>query len=329
MPPRDIVAQASAALSHFFPGAEWKRAFTAWLVNQTSQNTKIAYTYAWRNFLNVAKCNIADVTQDHVLVYKEHLVRFGYSPASINQHLAALGSFYDYCIHQRKPPMRIENPVEGVKRLPVEKYGKAQVLDIEQNEHIRLIKHIINDESAPEELRLRDAALVILTLSTAVRVDVLANLTLANLEIIDERVIMHYKYKGKTEISRSVELPDVAVNALQRYFSVRADNLTPESPVFKSVSSDKGIDAVQIWRRVKKHCQDAGLGDKYPHSLRHTGIQIADAQGWSTGDLMAFSGHSNPGSLYIYLHAIKNKKTAGKVAAQVGKSILEGLENEM
>src|SRR5690606_19748579 len=121
-------------------------------------------------------------TQSDVLAYRHHLdttpsprTQQPFSDSTINQRLCALSSFYKFA---QARGLRSDNPCEGVKRKPVSPYGKATWLDGEAEQDIRLLRTIDTTTLQGK----RDYAILLLFLTTALRVEAVAGLRIGALD---------------------------------------------------------------------------------------------------------------------------------------------------
>jgi integrase/recombinase XerC len=291
----------------------WTQAVHDWLMNLGSERTRRAYALSWRTFLAV--CPIAPdlITQSDVLAFRHWLETTPsattgqpYSLSTINLHLAALSSFYAFACQRG---LRPDNPCIGIKRKPINPYGKATYLDGKQGEDVRFLAAI--DRSTLQGKR--DYALMLLLLTTAIRVSAAANLRLGDLRQQDKRVFMRYTNKGGAQVE--VELSPVTIQAIQQYLNHRLP-LTPEMPLFAAtergrqaaqhlgieLTQEQPLSARMIRKLVSKYADKAfGPGHNiHPHSLRHTAAMNAIAHS-SVPEVAKLLRHKSTRVTTVYL----------------------------
>lgn len=315
---------------------DWQRAVFDWLANLGSDRTRRAYKEAWTSFVAFTQAeDFASVTQSDIIAYRLHLETFPspktgrpYSQATINQHLSALSSFYRFAVDRG---LRPDNPVDGVKRKAVNPYGKATWLDPEDRQDIRLLQVV--DATTPQGKR--DRAILLLFLTSALRVGAFEQLTVGSLRRQGAKSFLTYTNKGGEVVE--VELAPEAAQAIDNYLATR-DGLTEQSPLF--VATEAGRRAARnlavagggqvageerpltdraIRYLVKSYCNKAfGKGHGiHPHSLRHTAAQVAIHEGLSVTEVSRLLKHKSLGVTTIYLHA--TAQADRKIAATMGQ----------
>jgi site-specific recombinase XerD len=317
--------------------SDWQRVFVDWLTNLPSMRTRRTYLAAWRDFTQFRGISPAQVSQTDVLAYRYHLdtalsPRTGerYSDNTINQRLCALSSFYRFAQARR---LREDNPCDGIKRKPVSPYGKATWLDGEEEQDLRLLR-MIDTESVQG---LRDFAIMLLFLTTALRVEAVANLRVGSLRYQGKKVYMSYVNKGGEATEQA--LAPLAVAAIEDYLKSRGNGakLPPDVPLFvptergqvaignlqhtddQARAGAKPLSSRAINKLVRKYCDRAfGTGHGItPHSLRHTAAMNAILEGASVTEVSQLLKHKSIGVTTVYLHA--TAKEGDKVARRLGQ----------
>ena len=174
-------------------------------------------------------------------------------PKTINCHLACIRVFYDYVNYEEK--INIMNPVKkGVAlRLPapLPRYVKEEELDILFG---TIHKH-------------RDRAMFTLMLRCGLRVEEVANLTLAAVDLRRRRIVVH---NGKGRKDRVVYISDDAYLALDQYLRLRLKSSAKEVfLVEKGTCKGQGISVRGIQKRMEYYTRKTGL-EITCHHLRHT-----------------------------------------------------------
>ena len=218
---------------------------------------------------------IEAVTHKKLLAYLDHLLDRGLKPKTINCHLDSIRGFYHYLIEEEQVPM-----VHPVKRGYALRLSRPLPRHLRDEEVVRLVK-VIHDR--------RDQALFMLMLRCGLRVEEVARLKLAALDLRRSQLFVHY---GKGAKDRVVYLSDDALEALVQYLRVRP--ASPSKEVFlvgKGRCRGKAISVWGIQKRLEHYARQARLRVSC-HQLRHTmATQLlnADAALVSIQDLL---GHT-------------------------------------
>jgi len=213
-----------------------------------------------RNYMNTLKqfvlwldVPIEQVTHNKLLAFIDHLLDQRLKPKTINCYLTSIRGFYDYLINEEDVVMA--NPV---------KRGYSLRLS-------RPLPRFLRDEQVSKLFDVidgpRDRAIFKLMLRCGLRVEEVANLTLA---AIDLRRAQVFVYEGKGAKDRVVYLSKDAYQALVEYLKVR-----PYCRAKKLFLVDRGrfegkpllVRGIQY--RMKYYAHKAGLKVSC-HQLRHT-----------------------------------------------------------
>jgi site-specific recombinase XerD len=216
--------------------------------------------YTLRNYMNTLKhfvlwldVPIEQVNHKTILSFIDHLLNKRLHPKTINCYLDSIRSFYNYLINEEQ--VLIPHPVK-----------RGYILRLPQP----LPRHL-RDEEVPTFLAAvaspRDRAMFMLMLRCGLRVEEVAKLTLAAL---DMRRSQLFVYEGKGLKDRVVYLSNDAAHALIEYFKVR-----PPSRAKRVFLVSKGrfkgnpISVRGIQKRMEQYAKNAGL-KVCCHQLRHT-----------------------------------------------------------
>ena len=137
---------------------------------------------------------------------------------------------------------------------------------IREAQKLEEIKRLLRSEKNP-----RDYLLFVLGINTALRISDL--LALKVKDILDERGTNNeflYLTERKTKRARKIRLNASVQEAFNHYFS-KTKIRSREQLLFLS-RTGKPLDRTAAWLRVRKWCQDVGLGPEHygTHSLRKT-----------------------------------------------------------
>jgi len=306
-------------------GHDWNQVALDWLTNLGSTRTRRAYSSAWNALLAYTGKEPATITQSDILAYRRYLEQERcVTQATINQHLSAISSFYRFAIERG---LSADNPTDGVKRRAVNPYGKATWMQMEE---ARAFLAAIDRRTIQGK---RDYAIMLMLLTTAVRVGVIAALRYGDFRRQGNRVFMAYTNKGGETVE--TELDPITVAAIEAYLTTRK-RLTADSPLFTATEdgaraiantghgdAERPLTARTIHRLVRKYADRAfGKGHGiHPHSLRHTAAMEAAKHG-TLSEVSKLLRHKNTRITTIYLDhvddsaAYKLTETLGKVFAE-------------
>jgi integrase/recombinase XerC len=212
----------------------------------------------------------------------------GLSPRSIQRHLSAARTFYDFLMREghcaRNPALDVRAP-KSKKRLPA-------TLDADQMG--RLLAFRVDDS-----LSIRDKAIMELFYSSGLRLAELVSLSVTAVDLEDRTV----RVLGKGSKTRIVPVGRQAVDALKTWLKERV--ALAESGVNALFVGRRGrplsVRSVQL--RVGAWGRRQGLGvHVHPHMFRHS---FATHLLESSGDLRGVQemlGHADIGTTQIYTH---------------------------
>jgi len=219
-----------------------------------SANTVKNYMHTLRQFILWVNIPIENhVMGKKILGYIDHLRARRLHPKTINCHLDSIRGFYNYLIYEED--LKIDNPVKRNYNLrlprPLPRYLRDEDVP-------RLFAHIKN---------YRDRAIFMLMLRCGLRLEEVANLTIA---AIDLRRSQLFIYDGKGGKDRVVYMSSDAFKALSTYLKKR-----PSLRVKKVFLVEKGsyqgrpLSMRGIQKRMEYYAKKAGLKVSC-HQLRHT-----------------------------------------------------------
>jgi len=206
-----------------------------------------------KHFIVWVDVPIEQATHKNVLSFIDYLLDKHLQPKTINCYLDGIRDFYDYLITEEQIPM-----INPVKR------GYALRLS-------RPLPRYLRDEEIPRLFSVidsqRDRAMFMVMLRCGLRVEELAHLTLAALDLPRSQVFI---YEGKGAKDRVVYLSNDAYRALVQYLRVR-----PSSRAKKLFLVEKGrckgrpLSVRGIQKRMEVYARKAGVTVSC-HQLRHT-----------------------------------------------------------
>jgi len=218
-----------------------------------SKHTLTNYMSTLKQFVLWVDVPIEQVTHKTVLSFMDHLLDKRLKPKTINCYLNSIRGFYEYLIEEEQVPI-----FQPVKR------GYSLRLS-------RPLPRYLRDEDVPRLFNVisskRDRAMFMLMLRCGLRVEEVARLTMAALDLPRSQLFV---YEGKGVKDRVVYLSNDAYKTLVQYLKTR-----PSSRAKRVFLIEKGrLKGKPIQVRGIQHCMQhyakkAGLKVSC-HQLRHT-----------------------------------------------------------
>ena len=271
---------------------------------------------------------LTGVTHLMIREFVAHLHDHGLKKSSIARKLAALRSFFKYCVregHLKENPARLVPTPKLPKRIPsvlsaeemngfLNQVGRATFkkgLLLPPVSAANLQPKQSSSVRAGEGLLLRrDRALLELLYAAGLRVSELTGLNLADMEQ-KERIL---RVRGKGSKERIVPYGAKAQEALEKYWPAREELLEqtygaigrpgphPEA-VFLNYSGRR-LTQRSVGRIVKKYVRIANVNwDLHPHSLRHAFATHLLADGADLRAIQELLGHQSLSTTQKYTHA--------------------------
>jgi integrase/recombinase XerC len=260
---------------------------------------------------------------DHRLIreYLAHLHAQHLAKASVARKLAALRSFFKFCVRNgrlKQNPARLVATPKLPRRVP----------SVLTTEEINLFLDSLARQEGPrapklaagqrnlhkrpgadaDEYRLlvrRDRAILELLYASGLRVSELTGLDLADIDHNDQ--VLRVRGKGRKE--RLVPFGAKAEAALEAYWPVRAELLrkarvSADAPAVFLNYAGRRLTQRSVGRIVKKYVRLADINwDLHPHSLRHAFATHLLADGADLRAIQELLGHSSLSTTQKYTHA--------------------------
>jgi integrase/recombinase XerC len=274
---------------------------------------------------------LTEVTHPMIREFVAHLHDHGLRKSSIARKLAALRSFFKYCVregHLKENPARLVPTPKLPKRIPSvlsaeemngflnQLGGIGQATPGRANSK-KLIAPASTTNLPGKQVRAgeglllrRDRALLELLYAAGLRVSELTGLNLADVEQ-KERIL---RVRGKGSKERIVPYGAKAQEALEKYWPVREQLL--EQTDRRSGGRDPNAEAIflnysgrrltqrSVGRIVKKYVRIANVNwDLHPHSLRHAFATHLLADGADLRAIQELLGHQSLSTTQKYTHA--------------------------
>ena len=282
---------------------------------------------------------LAAVTHSIIREFVAHLHNYGLEKSSIARKLAALRSFFKYCVregHLKENPARLVPTPKLPKRVPSVLSAEEmndflnQLADVGRrgcgNSSLSKKRGLAGREPIAEQqnrndgaelaeerpfLR-RDRALLELLYAAGLRVSELTGLNLADIEQ-KERIL---RVCGKGNKERIVPYGGKAQEALEKYWPLREELLRQAAGKGANRSSVPHSEAVflnyagrrltqrSVGRIVKKYVRLVNVNwDLHPHSLRHAFATHLLADGADLRAIQELLGHQSLSTTQKYTHA--------------------------
>ncbi|MHB8840416.1 MAG: site-specific tyrosine recombinase XerD [Candidatus Aquicultor sp.] len=267
-----------------------------------AKNTLEAYSrdlIAYLGYLNNnGVTSLAAVSYEHVLDYLQQLHK-EYADTSIARKLAAIKSFHKFLVREgiteNLPTSDIKSP-KRARKLP-------KVLSVKQ------IGKLLNQPMGTGKYTVRDRAILELLYSCGMRVSELVSLDVGDIDLRHG----YLRCLGKGSKERIIPLGSYALEALTEYSNKARRELVKEGswpPEFFLNNHGTRLTRVSCWKIVKKYAGKAGIGDIYPHLLRHSFATHMLTNGADLRAVQELLGHADISTTQIYTHVTKDKLRA-------------------
>jgi integrase/recombinase XerC len=267
----------------------------------------------------------------HTLIreFVGHLHDLGLEKSSVARKLAALRSFFKYCVREgliADNPARLVPTPKLPKRIPSVLSAEEMNGFLNQLATMRpapsapiLNKRSSGPEATPKRPRRddeglllrRDRALLEMLYAAGLRVSELTGLNLIDIDQ-QERVL---RVRGKGDKERIVPYGSKAQEALEKYWPVREQLLTHVSARYARVEmphaqavflnyAGRRLTQRSVGRIVKKYVRLVNINwDLHPHSLRHAFATHLLADGADLRAIQELLGHQSLSTTQKYTHA--------------------------
>ncbi|MFA9479402.1 site-specific tyrosine recombinase [Phycisphaerales bacterium AB-hyl4] len=237
-----------------------------------------------------------ELTLDRISAHVNALQQQGLATSSIARHMATIRVFGRFLASTGQLP---EDPAELLaqpsawQRLPTV-MGREQV------------KRLLASPELDHPLGLRDAAMMELLYAAGLRASELAAMTVAGVHT--SLGIVQVVGKGNKE--RIVPAGRPALAAVTRWVEEARPTLVKTQPASDALfvsRTGSPITRVVVWQVVKRHARRAGMGNVYPHMLRHSFATHLLAGGADLRVVQEMLGHSNLQTTQIYTHVDRSR----------------------
>lgn len=235
--------------------------------------------------------HVTNITREHVEEFILHLLQ-NRKPTTAHQRYRGLQQFFKWLVDegeiQESPMAKMKPPKLTEEQIPVLTENQLQALLAACSKR--------NDYDGR-----RDTAILRFFIDTGARLGEVTNVRWSTNEEandldLDQGIV---RVLGKGRRWRILSLGAKTVKAIDRYHRLRARHPYASQPWLwlgrKGKMTTSGIRQV-LWRRSR----EAGLGQIYPHQLRHTFAHTWLSEGGSEGDLMKLVGWNSRSMLQRY-----------------------------
>lgn len=253
----------------------------------------------YEKYLIKHEIELLKVDRDIIEQYRRYLLndielkgcKKGYAPSTVARHLVSIRTFYDYLINKN---YITKNPLEKVK---APKIPKRNPVYLTQKQASKLVL-VTNSECEP--LKSRDKLMLLMFLTTGLRLDELHNIKLSDITDNAMKVI------GKGNKERTIMLNHDILIAIENYLKVRP--ITKSEYLFVTRTGNQMTHG-GIQYTVEKYLEKAKLNKEglSVHSLRHSAAVMMLEQGIDLRTIQEILGHEKISTTEIYTH-ISNKR---------------------
>lgn len=251
-------------------------AFAVYLKSEEkSENTVEKYIRDVRAFS--AYTNGTEITKEAVIAYKNKLQTDNYAARSINSMLASINSLLSFL---------------GWKELKVKSIKLQRQIYCSEEKELTKAEYMRLVQTAKQNGNERLDLLIQTICGTGIRVSELQYITVEAVKCGEAVVSL----KGKT---RSVFVVRELKKKLLRY---AAKQKIASGAIFIT-RSGKPMSRINIWREMKKLCEQAGVKSNkvFPHNLRHLFARTFYSMEKDIAKLADILGHSSINTTRIYI----------------------------
>jgi len=257
----------------------------AWLASLRSARTRRAYAsdlLGWAGWLDERGYELLGAARVQVDLWVRTQLHAGAGDTTVRRRLSGVGSFYRYCLSHGLVGV---DPTGGVARPRVDPDYTATVgLTREQGRAL-----IAAADADTGRSRLRSATAIRLLLHNALRVDELLSADITDLGVDRGHQVLTVLGKGNRRAK--IAITPGTLDALHAYLAHRATTAgLPAGPAvwrglgepLLATTSGGRMRQGQLWELVRRLAAAAGIAEwaqLSPHSLRHTGITMAQMSG--------------------------------------------------
>lgn len=270
-----------------------------WFANLHNHGTRRVYQPVIRDFMRftgiITPQEFRSVTRAHVIAWRDDLHTRTLAASTIRRYLASLSSLFEYLCEKNAVT---HNPVDGVKRPPVDSYkGKTPALGDAQARQLL-------DFPAGDSLKdKRDRALLATLLYHGLRREELCKLRVKDVKH-QRRGVLHLKISGKGGKTRFVPMHPAAGRLLSDYLEAAGHGDDDAGALFRPLhhsrgDSERGLTPDGVYKLVREYSTTLGF-TVGAHSLRSTAATNALEHGADLAEVQQMLGHANIATTRLY-----------------------------
>lgn len=301
-----------------FPESEvsLREAFLRGLNSMSTRSVYASVLNAFDRFLG-RKAPLAATRRD-VEAYMAHLRELGRAPATIQKHLCALSSYFEYAVEEDELS---RNPVQRVRRPKVSDVSPRRPLSPAE------VQAMLRVCDLTKPVGVRDRAMLALLAVQGWRIAEVLGLSVEDIAQEQGHNVATVHGKGGKVVR--VPLAGTVVEAITTWSTVAGLN---EGTIFVPVDRGgvpaigKAISQQAAWGRIRLLARLAGIQrGVHAHLFRHTAVTEALAAGVPLHQVQDFARHSDPSTTRRYdghrqslnnpaCHILASKFTVGATA---------------
>lgn len=285
-----------------------------------------SYRDAFRLFLHfvatearrpISRLTLEDLTFERVLSFLRHLEEHRHNHIRTrNQRLAALRTFFEYLV-ARMPEML--SVAERVAAIPTKRVPPSETFFLERDQVATLFTQLPGQSLSAA----RDRTLLLFLYNTGARVQEVAELRVANLDLTTQpRVRLH----GKGDKWRTCPLWAETAQQLRTLLAISSRTPSADEPVFTSRAGG-ALTRFGIYKIVRRHTEHLTTAEHRhvsPHIFRHTTAMHLIEAGVEVNVIRGWLGHVSLETTNRYAEITIRAKEAALSACEPPLAISEG-----
>lgn len=285
-------------------------------IRETSKSFYRSTLKLFNNWFLSENLVLAEIGREHIIKYKDGLIKKGLSSLTVAGYLSGVKSFFKWI--SLKADATIKDVTVGIK-LP-ERSAVHKKFPLRVNEAKSLLQHV------KENGTKRDYAIINLIIRTGLRTIEVIRADIDDIKLRNDIRILKVHGKGKSSKDAFVKLTDEAYKPISDYLQERKASGIKE-PLFVSASNNnhkQRLTTRTISSICKRYLRAIGLDSREytAHSLRHTAANLILDAGGRIEDVQAVLRHSNISTSMIYLEARKEER---RLNDETGENLISKL----
>src|SRR5579875_88439 len=309
-----VSAEAQGSMScHEDSGDIIRHAIETWLLENYSSTPSVSTAVTYRKILTSLRSYLQsqglDLDSSEERLTQQIQVwanlrmptsrhRGSVAPATYNQRMAAINSFYSWA--SKRGNYSWPNPVDQLGRNVVRKYAEAQALDVRQ------VRSRLKKIDRSTARGLRDYVLLQVALNTGRSARELANLTWGSISFQGKRITLVFEGGRGGKVMHDAldsRLSNLLLAYLRAVYGESLSALSPQAPIWISFSDRTYRQA--IGQQTIADICEAHLGVSKIRQLRHTFALVMDQVGASVDTIQARLGHESRSTTDVYLASLR------------------------